>query len=86
MQRRPLDPRGSVGRSVKLLLLVQTRKVRSCCRIVPVILLNIRFCLWFPFGHSRARYRPTWDYSGRIEMIVWSIHALLVSSRSGRLA
>jgi cytochrome o ubiquinol oxidase subunit 2 len=45
---------------------------------VPVILLTFCFAWWFRSGNSRARYRPEWEYSGRIEMIVWSIPALVI--------
>jgi len=33
---------------------------------------------WFRAGNKRAQYRPDWAYSGRIELIVWSIPALVV--------
>jgi cytochrome o ubiquinol oxidase subunit 2 len=45
---------------------------------VPVILLTFCFAWWFRSGNRRAQYRPEWEYSGRIEMIVWSIPALVV--------
>jgi len=46
--------------------------------VVPVILLTIGFAWWFRASNIRARYLPSWEYSGRIEMIVWSIPALVV--------
>jgi cytochrome o ubiquinol oxidase subunit II len=46
--------------------------------IIPVILLTLVFAWWFRDGNTRARYLPNWSYSGRIEMIVWSIPALVI--------
>jgi len=36
------------------------------------------FAWWFRAGNPRARYLPNWAYSGRIEIIVWWIPALVI--------
>jgi cytochrome o ubiquinol oxidase subunit 2 len=36
------------------------------------------FAWWFRSGNRFAQYRPDWEYSGRIEMITWSIPALVI--------
>jgi len=46
--------------------------------VIPVILATLAFAWWFRSSNERARYLPTWAYSGRIELIVWSIPALVV--------
>src|SRR6202007_1298072 len=46
--------------------------------VIPVILLTLAFAWRFRAGNSHARYRPDWEYSGRIEMITWSIPALVI--------
>ena len=46
--------------------------------VVPVILATLAFAWWFRASNTRARYLPTFEYSGRIELIVWSIPALVV--------
>src|ERR1700739_2504011 len=46
--------------------------------IIPVIVLTLVFAWWFRARNSQARYRPDWEYSGRIEMIIWSIPALII--------
>jgi len=46
--------------------------------IIPVIILTLVFAWWFRAGNRRAIYRPNWEYSGRIELIVWSIPALVI--------
>jgi cytochrome o ubiquinol oxidase subunit 2 len=72
----PLDPQGPVGKAERLLLLNATAIMLAV--IVPVIALIFCFAWWFRSGNSRARHRPDWEYSGRIEMIVWSIPALVI--------
>jgi cytochrome o ubiquinol oxidase subunit 2 len=46
--------------------------------IIPVIVLTLVFAWWFRARNSQAHYRPDWEYSGRIEMIIWSIPALVI--------
>ena len=72
----PLDPQGPVGKAERLILLDATAIMLAV--IVPVIVLILAFAWWFRSGNSRARYRPDWEYSGRIEMITWSIPALII--------
>jgi len=46
--------------------------------VVPTILATLVFAWWFRASNTRARYRPNWAYSGRIELITWSVPALIV--------
>ena len=46
--------------------------------VIPTILATLAFAWWFRATNKRARYLPDWAYSGRIELIVWSIPALVV--------
>ena len=71
-----LDPHGPVGKAERVILYNAT--VIMLAVVIPVILLTLAFAWWFRARNSRARYRPDWEYSGRIEMIIWSIPALVV--------
>jgi cytochrome o ubiquinol oxidase subunit 2 len=71
-----LDPRGPIGKAELLILFDATAIMLAV--IIPVILLTIGFAWWFRASNTRARYLPEWEYSGRIEMIVWSIPALVI--------
>ena len=42
---------------------------------VPTILATFAFAWWFRASNTRARYRPDWEFSGAIELVVWSIPA-----------
>jgi cytochrome o ubiquinol oxidase subunit 2 len=71
-----LAPRGPIG-SAELTILFDATAIMLAV-VIPVILLTIAFAWWFRAGNTRARYLPTWEYSGRIEMIVWSIPTLVI--------
>src|SRR6266478_2827745 len=46
--------------------------------VIPVILATLGVAFWFRESNERARYRPNFAYSGRLEMLVWSIPAMTV--------
>jgi len=46
--------------------------------VIPTILATLGVAFWFRSSNRRARYRPDFAYSGRLEMIVWSIPAMTV--------
>jgi cytochrome o ubiquinol oxidase subunit 2 len=71
-----LDPHGPVGKAERVILYDSTAIMLAV--IIPVIVLTLVFAWWFRARNSQARYRPDWEYSGRIEMIIWSIPALVI--------
>jgi len=71
-----LDPHGPVGKAERVILYDSTAIMLAV--VIPVIVLTLVFAWWFRARNSRARYRPDWEYSGRIEMIIWSIPALVI--------
>ena len=71
-----LAPRGPIGESERVILYDATAIMLAV--VIPVILLTIVFAWWFRAGNTLARYLPTWEYSGRIEIIVWSIPTLVI--------
>jgi cytochrome o ubiquinol oxidase subunit II len=71
-----LDPRGPVGDAERVILGDATAIMLAV--VVPVILLTLLFAWWFRAGNRRAKYRPDWEYAGRIELIIWAIPALVI--------
>src|ERR1700688_425229 len=71
-----LAQHGPVGKAERVILYDSTAIMLAV--VIPVIVLTLVFALWFRARNSHARYRPDWEYSGRIEMIIWSIPALIV--------
>ncbi len=46
--------------------------------IVPTIAATLAFAWWYRATHKSAKYLPDFQYSGRIEMVVWSIPAMTI--------
>src|ERR1700675_296624 len=71
-----LDPRGPIGAAERAIMIDSLAIMLAI--VVPTILATFAFSYWFRASNSRARYLPDWEYSGRIELVVWSIPALTV--------
>jgi cytochrome o ubiquinol oxidase subunit 2 len=71
-----LDPVGPVGSAEKTILINSTAIMLAI--IIPTMIATVAFAWWFRAGNKKARYRPDWEYSGAVELVVWSIPALTV--------
>jgi len=71
-----LDPQGPVGASEISILL--DASIIMLVIVVPTILATIGFAWWFRASNPRAKYRPNFTYSGRIELVVWSIPLMVI--------
>jgi cytochrome o ubiquinol oxidase subunit II len=76
-----LDPRGPVSSAERLILLNATGIMLVV--VLPVIALTLAFAWWYRASNKRATYRPDWSYSGHIELVVWSIPAMVVILLAG---
>jgi cytochrome o ubiquinol oxidase subunit II len=76
-----LVPRGAVGASERLILLDSLAIMLVI--VVPVILATFGFSWWFRASNPRAIYRPDWVFSGTLELIVWSVPAIVVTFLGG---
>jgi len=76
-----LDPVGPVGQAEKTILINSTAIMLAI--IIPTMVATIAFAWWFRRGNSKATYLPDWEYSGAVEMVVWSIPALTIMLLGG---
>jgi cytochrome o ubiquinol oxidase subunit II len=76
-----LDPQGPVASAERLILFNATAIMLVV--VVPVIALTLAFAWWYRASNKRAAYRPDWSYSGVIELVVWSIPAMVVILLAG---
>jgi cytochrome o ubiquinol oxidase subunit 2 len=76
-----LDPHGPIGLSERLILSDATAVMLAV--VIPVIVLALAFAWWFRADNHLAKYTPDWEYSGRIELIIWAIPALLIGFLGG---
>ncbi len=71
-----LDPQGPIAAAEKMILFDSLGIMLAI--VIPTILATLAVAFWFRASNTRARYLPDFEYSGRIEMIVWSIPAMTV--------
>jgi cytochrome o ubiquinol oxidase subunit II len=76
-----LDPVGPVAAAEKQILINSTAIMLAI--IIPTMIATIAFAIWFRRGNTKATYRPDWEYSGAVEMVVWAIPALTVMLLGG---
>ena len=71
-----LSPAGPVAGAERTILLDSVAIMLVI--VVPTIAATMAIAWWFRAGNTRARYLPAWEYSGQLELLVWSIPALVV--------
>jgi cytochrome o ubiquinol oxidase subunit II len=71
-----LDPRGPIA-DANAKILLNALEIMLVI-VVPTIVAALVFAWWFRASNTRARYRPDFVYSGRIELIVWAIPLLVI--------
>ena len=71
-----LDPQGPVAGAERKILFDSLGIMLAI--VIPVILATLGVAFWFRASNTRASYRPDFVYSGRIEVLVWSIPLMTV--------
>ena len=76
-----LDPQGLVGLAVRSILIDSVAIMLAI--VIPTIAAILAFAWWFRASNARAVYLPDWVYSGRIELVVWSIPLMVIMLLGG---
>ena len=76
-----LAPQGPIGAAEKSILIDSIAIMLAI--VAPTIVAIFGFAWWFRASNTRARHLPEWAYSGRIELVVWAIPALVVMLLGG---
>ena len=71
-----LDPKGPIAAAEREILFNSLAIMLAI--VIPTILATLGIAFWFRSSNRRARYRPDFTYSGRLELLVWSIPAMTV--------
>jgi cytochrome o ubiquinol oxidase subunit II len=71
-----LDPKGPIA-SADLQILLNSLGIMLAI-VIPTILATLSVAYWYRSSNKRARYLPDFTYSGRLELLVWSIPAMTV--------
>lgn len=76
-----LDPLGPVGLAERTILIDSLGIMLAI--VVPTIIATFAFAWWFRASNTRALHLPDWEFSGRIELIVWAIPLLVITLLGG---
>src|SRR5215831_3771970 len=71
-----LDPAGPVGDAERKILFDSLAMMLAI--VIPVMIAILLIAFRFRASNTRAPYLPTFTHSGRIELITWSIPALVI--------
>jgi cytochrome o ubiquinol oxidase subunit 2 len=71
-----LDPMGPIASAEREILFNSLGIMLAI--VIPTIVSILGVAYWFRSSNKRARYQPDFTYSGRLEMLVWSIPAMTV--------
>jgi cytochrome o ubiquinol oxidase subunit 2 len=71
-----LDPKGPIASAEREILFDSLGIMLAI--VIPTILATIGVAWWFRASNTRARYQPNFNYSGRLELLVWSIPLMTV--------
>jgi cytochrome o ubiquinol oxidase subunit II len=71
-----LDPKGPIAVAERQILFDSLGIMLAI--VIPVILATLGVAFWFRASNRRASYQPDFVYSGRIEVLVWSIPLMTV--------
>jgi cytochrome o ubiquinol oxidase subunit 2 len=70
------DPRGPVAVAERQILFNSLGIMLAI--VIPLILATLGVAFWFRSSNRRASYLPDFNYSGRLEVLVWSIPLMTV--------
>src|SRR6202047_4446189 len=70
------DPKGPIALAERQILLNALGIMLAI--VTPVIFATLGVAFWFRASNERARYRPDFTYSGRLELLVWPTPAMTV--------
>jgi cytochrome o ubiquinol oxidase subunit 2 len=71
-----LDPKGPIASGERQILFNSLGIMLAI--VIPTILATLGVAFWFRSSNTRAVYLPDFEYSGRLELLVWSIPAMTV--------
>ena len=75
-QEGVLDPKGPVASAERLIMFNATGIMLAI--VIPTMIATLGVAYWFRASNTRARYLPNFDYSGRLELLVWSIPIMTI--------
>ena len=71
-----IDSKGAVGQADRTILIDSLAIMLAI--VVPTIIATAAFAWWYRASNRKATYLPDWEFSGRIEIVVWAIPTMTI--------
>jgi cytochrome o ubiquinol oxidase subunit II len=75
---RILQPVGPIGVADRQVILIAFALMMIV--VIPVIVMSVAIPWRYRAGNSKAAYRPEWTHSTAVEVVVWTVPALIVAA------
>jgi cytochrome o ubiquinol oxidase subunit 2 len=72
-----LDPRGPIGEAERFLIIMAF--VLMLIVVIPVFVMVFWFSLRYRASNTKATYTPKWDYSAKLDWVVWLVPIAIVT-------
>lgn len=70
-----LNPKGYIGHEIKTLILISVGLMLIV--VIPAIFMSLYFAFKYREGNN-AKYSPDWDFSMKIETLVWGVPIVII--------
>lgn len=70
------DSKGPIGQAQESLIIVSV--LLMAIIIVPVLVMSVYFPYKYRHTNKQAEYKPEWEHSTKIEIVVWAIPCLII--------
>lgn len=70
------DPKGVIGSQQESLII--TSVLLMAIVIIPVLIMAVYFPYKYRHSNTQAEYKPKWEHSTLIEMVVWTVPCLII--------
>jgi cytochrome o ubiquinol oxidase subunit 2 len=71
-----LNTKGPIGDANRTILIDSLAIMLAI--VIPTIVVTFAFAWWYRASNTKARYLPDWEFSGRIEIVVWAIPTMTI--------
>jgi len=72
-----LDPKGPIGEAERFLIVSSFALMLIV--VLPVFVMVFWFCLRYRASNTKAAYMPKWDYSPKLDWVVWLVPIAIVT-------
>jgi cytochrome o ubiquinol oxidase subunit 2 len=71
-----IESKGVVGKADRTILIDSLAIMLAI--VIPTIIATVAFAWWYRASNRKATYLPDWEFSGRIEIVVWAIPTMTI--------